>query len=222
MVVDDRRSQSRTTGLASSPDAVAMCRPSTGFQATSATGLREAASRSSHQGFFWRRSQTMVAPLAEAVARMCDTCEFHATAVTSPACLAAFGGGAGTKTVGASGLSSEATNTSQSAPPDATRCADAACGLNSRPFTAAEWRCTRLTCAWGWPASSFAGSQTSTAPSDMPPAMRPSLRLFSEALVGKADHARDTNRDVVLATPAGLEMGSASPRSRACTSSRAP
>mmetsp|Transcript_19375 Transcript_19375/g.59664 ORF Transcript_19375/g.59664 Transcript_19375/m.59664 type:complete len:212 (+) Transcript_19375:786-1421(+) len=210
------------TGFASSPDAVARCKPSDGFHATSATADRDAASRSSHQGFFWRRSQTIVAPDWDAVARMCDTWLFHATLVTSATCLAAFGGGAGTKTVGASGRSSDAMKTSQSAPPDARRCADAGCGLNSRPFTGPAWRWTRETCACGWPARSLAGSQTSTAPSLMPPATNPSPSASADALPGSALHASDTKRLDVLATAAGFESGRPSQRSSAWTSSRAP
>ena len=223
IVVDDRRSQSLMTGFASSPDAVARCRPSAGFQATADTGLRKDASLNSHQGFFWRRSQTMVLPFCDAVARMCDTWLFHATLVTSAACFAAFGGGAGTKTDGASGRSSDATKTSQSAPPDATRCADVGCGLNSRPFTAPVWRCTRLTWACGWPARSFAGSQTSTAPSDMPPATRPSWRPSAPpAPPFMPLHARLTKRLLVFATPAGFDDSDPSQRSRACSWSDAP
>jgi len=104
IVVEDRRSQSRITA---SSVAVARCRPSEGFQQTSDTG--DAPSRSSHHGFFCRRSQTTTAPDTDAVARMCDTCEFQATHVTSAVCLDALGGGAGTKTVGSSGRSSAMT-----------------------------------------------------------------------------------------------------------------
>ena len=107
----ERRSQSRITGFWSSPIAVIMCSPSVGFHAMSAIEPR-CASRSSHHGFFCRRSQTMHVPFAEEVARMCETCEFHATRVTSAECLAVLGGGAGTKTVGASGRSSDVMKTS--------------------------------------------------------------------------------------------------------------
>lgn len=62
------------------PEAVTMFCPSSGFQAMSVTAQR-CASRSSHHGFFCRRSQMMVDPLAEHVARMCATWVFHATLV---------------------------------------------------------------------------------------------------------------------------------------------
>mmetsp|Transcript_20215 Transcript_20215/g.65121 ORF Transcript_20215/g.65121 Transcript_20215/m.65121 type:complete len:265 (+) Transcript_20215:219-1013(+) len=178
MVVEERRSQRRTTAE-SSPEQVAMWRPSEGFQQTSATFSRPA-SRSSHQGLFCRRSQTTQVPLVLAVARMWLTCVFQATVVISPPTplpllllLVEEGGAAGTKTFGFSGESNATTKTSPSAPPEATRWADDAWGLNSSPFTAPECRWTLLTKALGCPAANFAGSQTSTDPSLMPPAIKP-------------------------------------------------
>ena len=221
MVVEERRSHMRMTGFWSSPMAVTRLSPSSGFHATSATHAR-AASRSSHHGRFCRRSHTMHDPLPLAVATMCATWLFHANAVTSAVCLAVLGGGAGTKTLGVSGRSSDMMYTSLSAPPEASRCDESGCGLNWRPPTGPLCLRTVDTCGCGWPAVSLAGSQMFTTPSAMPPARRPSG--CSSVLVAMADHANVRNRPAVFAVPTSVFSSAGSPpaKSNLCSSSSPP
>lgn len=60
-----------------------MWSPWVGFHAMVDTGEEKEldcdSQRSSHHGFFWRRSHTMTVPLVAEEARMWGTWEFHAT-----------------------------------------------------------------------------------------------------------------------------------------------
>ena len=148
----------------------------------------------------------MHVPFCELVARMCATWLFHATRVTSAACLTGVGfsgvGGAGTNTLGASGRSSDHTCTPMSAPPVAMRCELSRCGLNCSPLTEPACFVTLATRQVGWLATSFAGSQKCTTPSAMPPAIRPIGS--ASLLLCIALHPSEQKRPGVFTTPAGL------------------